>query len=331
MPEVSVILPAYHAEQTIHAAVRSILGQTFSDLELIVVDDGSTDRTVDVLRGIDDRRLNLVTSPHQGVVAASNRAMEMARGSLIARMDADDVAHPQRLAKQRDYILAHQLDAVGCQVRIVDRLGQPCESMRRYERWINEETLTGESIAAFRFVELPLVNPTILARRRYFELGFRDTDQPEDYDLMLRAAADGMRFGKVPEVLFDWIDHPGRSTRTDARYSEDAFAKCRRKHLSAGPLREVAQVDLWGVGQTGKPWLRWLQSQGVTVRQGYEVNIRKVGLKIHGVPIVHADTLVPADGTPLIIAVGAESARRVILPQLASQGYVAGRDAWFVA
>ena len=65
--------------------------------------------------------------------------------------------------------------------------------MRRYERWINEETVDGEQISALRFVEFPLVNPTILARRSYFELGFCDSDFPEDYDLMLRAAAHGAR------------------------------------------------------------------------------------------------------------------------------------------
>jgi hypothetical protein len=203
--------------------------------------------------------------------------------------------------------------------------------MRRYERWINVETLKSEQIAALRFVELPLVNPTILARRCYFELGCRDCDLPEDYDLMLRASAAGMRFGKVPEVLFDWSDGPGRLTRTDPRYSAEAFMRCRRMHLLAGPLHGVGAVDLWGVGKTGKPWLRWLQAEGIAVRRAYEVSVRKVGVRIHGVPVAHPDEMPTADGTPLVIAVGAEGARELILPHIASRGYAAGRDAWFVA
>ncbi len=203
--------------------------------------------------------------------------------------------------------------------------------MRRYERWINEDTIDPQQLSALRFVELPLVNPTILARRSYFELGFRDNDLPEDYDLMLRAAAQGMRFGKVDEVLFDWTDHPDRLTRTDSRYSLDAFTRCRQLHLLTGPLHDVSHVDLWGIGQTGKPWLRWLQARSITVRRGYDVNRRRVNQRSHGVRIAHPTEMPAADGTPLVIAVGAEDARGMILPHILSRGYVSGGDAWFVA
>ena len=148
---------------------------------------------------------------------------------------------------------------------------------------------------------------------------------------MLRAAARGMRFGKATEVLLDWTDRPERLTRTDVHYSPEAFTRCRQLHLLAGPLDGVACVDLWGVGQTGKPWLRWLQAQNIFVRHGYDVNERKVNESIHGVRIIHPSEMPPADGTPLIIAVGAEHAHKVIAPQLLSRGYRLGSNAWFVA
>ena len=162
-------------------------------------------------------------------------------------------------------------------------------------------------------------------------MGFRDIDLPEDYDLMLRAAAHGMRFGKVNKVLFDWTDHPNRLTRTDSRYALEAFMRCRQLHLLAGPLRDVSHVDLWGVGQTGKPWLRWLQARNIAVRRGYDIDERKLNERIHGVRIAHPTDVPAADGTPLVIAVGAEDARKLILPQIQSRGYVSGGDAWFVA
>ena len=126
-------------------------------------------------------------------------------------MDADDFAYPLRIEKQLQLLHEQNLDVVGCQVRIVNESCHVARSMQRYERWINEETIDAQQISALRFVEFPLVNPTILARRGYFEMGFRDSDLPEDYDLMLRATAQGMRFGKVDEVLFDWTDHPGQA------------------------------------------------------------------------------------------------------------------------
>ena len=314
MLEVSVVLPVFNGAATIARAVRSILDQTLREIELIVFDDGSTDDTVAVLREIRDPRLKLKHGVHSGVAAATNSATQLAAAPLIARMDADDFAYPSRLEKQLQLLHQQNLDVVGCQVRILNAANQIAPSMRRYERWINEETSDHGQISALRFVELPLVNPTILARRGYFEMGFRDNDLPEDYDLMLRAAAHGMRFGKVDEVLFDWMDGPCRLTRSDSRYAHDAFMRCRRLHLLAGPLHGVEQVDLWGLGQTGKPWLRWLQAQKIAVRRGYDINDRKVNTKIHGVQIAHPSEMPRADGTPLVVAVGAESARQTILP-----------------
>lgn len=330
-PEVSVVLPVFNGARTIGRAVDSILNQTLRTLELIVINDGSTDETVSVLRRVRDPRLRWVSRAHCGIVETANAATELAAAPLIARMDADDYAYPRRLETQFRLLQERDLDVVGCRVRILNESGLEVPSMRRYQRWINEETADGSQIAALRFIEFPLVNPTILAKRRYFELGFCDGDFPEDYDLMLRAAARGMRFGKVGEVLLDWTDHPARLTRSDSRYADEAFMRCRRSHLLAGPLRNAATVDLWGVGQTGKPWLRWLQSKNVVVRRGYDINMRKRNQEIHGVPIRHPGEMPEADGTPLIIAVGADGARELILPQINARGYVSGSDAWFVA
>ncbi len=331
MPKVSVVLPVYNAADTVARAICSILDQTLRDIELIVVDDGSTDETVAIIQQFGDRRLRLVSCAHRGVTAAANSGTELAVAPIIARMDADDFAYPLRLERQLQLLNEQNLDAVGCQVRIVNELRDDSPSMGRYVRWINEETVEVERISALRFVELPLVNPTILARRSYWELGFRSNDLPEDYDLMLRAAAQGMRFGKVHEVLFDWSDHPDRLTRVDSRYSMEAFMRCRQLHLRAGPLRDVRCVDVWGIGETGKPWLRWLQAENIAVRHGYDVNERKINETIHGVQIAGPEEMPNADGTPLVIAVGAEGARSLIIPHIVSRGYVLGGDAWFVA
>lgn len=330
MPAVSVVVPVFNAADTIVRALRSILDQSFRDLEVIVVDDGSRDESVSLVRRLPDARLRSVQIPHQGVAFAANLGTKLAEAPVIARMDADDVAYPQKLEKQLQLLQDNDLDVVGSKVRITSDTNGNCDSMRRYERWINEETMDDEQIRALRFVEFPLVNPTIMARRTYFELQFSDNSFPEDYDLMLRAAAQGARFGKVDEVLFDWTDHPGRLTRVDSRYSLAAFMSCRRRHLLDGPLLNVSEVDVWGVGQTGKPWIRWLQANRINVRRAFDVNRRKVNTTIHGVAVAHPSELPQADGTPLIIAVGAEDARQVILPQVVSRGYKSGGDAWFV-
>lgn len=330
-PEVSVVLPVWNAESTIERAVRSIVSQSLENIELIVIDDGSTDHTPAILNQIVDDQIRVVRTDHQGVASAANVGTQFASAPLIARMDADDVAHPDRLARQLSWLRTQNLDVVGTRVEIAGADGRLTDGMRRYLRWINEETATTDQIHALRFVELPLVNPSILARREYFELSFADNDFPEDYDLMLRAAEAGMKFGKTESVLLTWTDSPDRLTRTHARYTSTAFMSCRRFHLREGPLSRTTEVNLWGAGQTGKPWLRWLQSEHITVRSVIDISERKQGQLIHGVPVIAPEQLPEPDGTPMIVAVGADGARQLITDFVTSRGYRVGTDVWFVA
>lgn len=331
MATVSIILPVYNAESTVTRAIHSILQQSFQDLELLVINDGSTDQTFAAISKIRDPRLKPVSIEHVGVAAASNTGLELSTGEFVGRMDADDVAHPDKLARQLELLKQDAADCVGCQVRILDLNQQPVESMRRYADWINRETIDVTSLMALRFVELPLVNPTILARRSYFELGYRDNDFPEDYDLFLRGAAAGFRFAKIDQVLFDWYDLTARLTRTHPRYRSESFQRCREHHLLSGPLSGISQVDLWGAGQAGKPWYQWLIQQGITVRHWLDISPRKIGQQIYRHEIQSIEELPPATDVPLIIAVGREGARDLIHPFIEARGYVAGDSAWFVS
>ena len=331
MPKISVILPAYNAGKTIKAAITSILSQTLDDFELLVVDDGSTDDTSRIAQQFDDPRIRLIPSPHLGVASAANIGTEQARGKYIARMDSDDYAYPHRLESQLALLKRQSLDVVGAQVHIRNSDGTPTETLQRYQGWINSETLSSAQIQALRFVEFPLVNPTILARREYFELGFHNDELPEDYDLFLRAAEAGMTFGKVPEVLLDWNDSGSRLTRKDVRYSDDAFMACRRRYLLRGPLSNSDCVDVAGGGKTGKPWVRWLQANGFSVRHIYDVNPRKIGTTIHDTPVLSPLQMSRADEVPLLIAVGAAGARETVLNHVEQYGYMSGENAWCVA
>tara|TARA_Y100001934_G_scaffold8673_1_gene11772 strand:+ start:16116 stop:17033 length:918 start_codon:yes stop_codon:yes gene_type:complete len=300
------------------------------DVECIVVDDGSTDDTAAKVASLQDKRIRLVRQEHAGVAAAANRATREARHPLIARMDADDFSHPNRLADQRQMLLEARLDVAGGAVRIVDEEGVSAQRMARYERWLNSLT-THEAMFANRFVESPVVNPTALARREVFELGYREGPFPEDYDLWLRAFQTGCQFGKLDTPVLDWTDGSSRLTRTSDRYTFEAFDRSRREHLLAGPLQGQPKVNLWGAGQTGKPWLRWLLTTTHAVDFVIDVAPGKIGKKIQDTAVISPDELPPSNGVPLLIAVGAEGARELIEPVLLERGYRIGGDAWFVA
>src|ERR1700726_1508117 len=108
-PTISVLMPVYNAERYVAEAVESILSQTFADFEFIIIDDGSKDRSLAILEeyAARDPRIRLVSRPNTGIVKALNQGLALASGELVARMDADDIAMPERLAKQRDYLADH--------------------------------------------------------------------------------------------------------------------------------------------------------------------------------------------------------------------------------
>ena len=140
-------------------------------------------------------------------------------------MDADDVAHPERLQVQLEELERDpKLDVVSCRVAHFSDNGPVGRGFQLYEEWLNA-LVCHEDILRERFVESPLPHPTVMARKRVLLAagGYRDRGWPEDYDLWLRLAERGCRFGKVPRVLLHWRDHGDRLTRNDSRYAVERF------------------------------------------------------------------------------------------------------------
>ena len=221
-----------------------------------------------------------------GIVAALQLGLADSRGPYIARMDADDVSHPERLAAQLD-LLERAPDLAGCGtgVRLV-----PASAVTpyaaEYAAWLNAMT-DWRTVAANIFVECPLAHPTFMFRRSVLTDigGYRDRGWPEDYDLLLRLWRRGHRFASVPRVLLDWGSHPGRLSRNHPAYSLAAFRACRVHHLRRSLLARREGVVVWGAGPTGKRLALEFQRQGVRVAGFVEVDPRKIGQVIHGVPV----------------------------------------------
>jgi glycosyltransferase involved in cell wall biosynthesis len=338
MSVVSVLLPCHNAADTLPEALDSLANQTLPAFELIAVDDGSTDATPDILgaAAARDRRVQVISQPHKGIIAALNVGLEACSGNYIVRMDADDRSHPDRLARQVAYLEDHPETAVvGCRVR-----GYPIDAVRQgflfYIDWQNS-LLTNDDIRREIFVESPLAHPSVAFRREWVQQvgGYQDHGWAEDYDLWLRLYLEGAGFAKLREVLLDWRERPERLTRLDSRYSLENFLRAKAHYLVRGPLRSREAVILWGAGMIGRRLSKHLRRQGAPLVAFLDIDPKKIGRTLHGLPILPPDDLPdlwkrhPAPA--VLAAVGARGARQLIRSRLNQSGLTEGKDWWSVA
>ncbi len=349
-PEVSVLLPVRDGARWLDEAMASLQAQTFGDFEIIVVDDGSRDATPTILSDWADRdaRVRVVSTPPRGIVPALETARERARAPYLARMDADDRAHPERLERQLakmragsepyagrsgvgDLGAGGSLVGCGCGVRYVPE-SDVAGGAQRYQTWINS-IVTPDDIDRAMFVECPLAHPTFFLNAAAVESvgGYRDEGWPEDYDLILRLWEAGGRFAKVPDVLLDWRERPDRLSRTDDRYSPAAFRRCKVHYLDRSLLMDHDGVVLWGAGPVGKAFSRELQARGHRVRAFAEVDPRKIGQHIHGAPVLDTTAALGMTRALHLTSVGQPGVREHLGALLSGAGLVSGRDFVHVA
>lgn len=328
-------MPVRDVAATVREAVDSILGQGFEDLELIVVDDGSTDGTCDrVLSRVVDDRLHLVElgSP-QGIVEALNRGLAVARAPLLARMDGDDRCSPDRIGLQVDFLDGHpDVDVCDSRVEIFRDDGPPGGGYLAYQGWLDSIEDHADFVREF-LVENPVVHPASMSRTALLQRvrGYREGPFPEDYDLWLRCLRAGARFHKLPQRLVGWRDHGERATRTDQRYARKAFFPLKWVHAEAAVLRPGQTVAVWGAGPSARPWLRALKQGGYDLCAVFDIDPVKVGRTRQGVEIVHPDEVEGVSFDIMLVAVGARGAREHIRAHLAPTRLREGRDFLFVA
>jgi len=329
------LLPVRNAQATLPECLASLAEQTLADHEVVAVDDGSQDASRSILEQAArrDPRLRLLDNQGRGLVAALNTGLARARAPLLARMDADDVAHPERLALQAErFALEPALTVLGCAVEVLGDPGHANAGMRAYVAWQNG-LLDHSAIVRDLWVESPLVHPSVMLRVAALKAlgGYREFDGPEDYELWLRGRAAGWRFAKRAETLLSWRDAAGRLTRVDPRYSPDRFRAVKLAGLARGPLRGGRQAVLWGSGRIGKAWSRSLGAAGHGVAAFVDVDPARIGRRLHGAPIVDVAGAGAFRGPLHLAAVGQLGARERIRQAARELGLVEGRDLVAVA
>ncbi len=208
---VSVLLPVYNGAAYLKEAVESILRQTYKNFEIILINDGSTDESADIIQSIKDFRIRYYEQQNQGLAATLNRAISLAQGQYLARQDQDDVSLPYRFEKQVAYLESHsKCGMVGTWAEImVDR-----QRTRRAHRFSADNVLLKFEL----LFDNPFVHSSVMLRKEVFEqVGLYSTDKnrqpPEDYELWSRVSRE-FEVANIPEILHIYREIPTSMSRS---------------------------------------------------------------------------------------------------------------------
>ena len=223
-PLISVAMPIYNGEKYLAEAIDSILAQTFEDFELIMIDDGSTDSSLNLLQEYQkkDSRIRLITRENRNVAATLNEIIFLARGKWIARMDQDDIALPQRLERQLEWLERTGADITGSWVRRFGTSDQRIVKLRQTDEAIKMEMLFCS----------PFAHPSVMVRTNMIKKLLYDETrwEAEDYDLWVRAAEAGWKMTNIPEVLLCYRVHPEQISAKKANRQQQLTLQIQRKY-----------------------------------------------------------------------------------------------------
>jgi len=286
-PTVSVILTVFNGEQFLPLAIESILGQTFQDFELIIVDDGSTDSSATQLRGINDARVRVIRNPaNQGQPAALKIGINAAIGGFCALHEQDDISLPARLERQGAYLGSHPgVGMVGSAVEDIDASGKVLKTAKMPEDFI--------AIRWMGLLECPMRQPTLCGRTELMQqhICSAESSYYHDWDFIMRVARESEVYN-LPETLVQYRRHSTNTSKLYKAQFDEIGIDIALREIRAGfpdfPISrdEVANMRwvLFGAGQRAGKSLamtRRVLSQYRELQQAFQNKYQRIALP-HG-------------------------------------------------
>ena len=209
-PEISVLMPVFNGDQFLNKSIKSVLNQTFNNFEYIIINDGSTDGSLKIIKSYEDSRIKIINfSKNMGIAAALNNGLKAAKGYYIARQDQDDISHPERFMLQIEYLKNNDVDLVDTNFIFIDENDKYLQDYEK--RYFNPD----ETLSHLFFYEM--VHASIMCKRLLFtkdNIQYRKRPT-EDYDLFIRLAKAGMRAGRLDQKLIKQRRHPNSMCGSD--------------------------------------------------------------------------------------------------------------------
>lgn len=291
---ISIITTTYNEEKYISTAIESILKQTYTNFELIIVDDGSTDNTVTIIESFKDNRVKLFKLPfNQGVGKAHAFAIEKANGQYIAIADADDIHLEARIEKQLEFLKSHpEIGVVDCKVQYFAEndsieASERFKYVQKYRQNHVDRVVTPEDYERTLNWYCSVIHSASMFSKdllKYFTYG--NLTIGEDYEIFYNLNKMGIKFAKVPEILVHVRVASNSTTIAKQRQLIENYLSIKKEDL----LRLVHSTNkfyIWGTGQGGIDTAQILKEQGLIVEGFLDNNLNKVGLVLEGLPIVN--------------------------------------------
>lgn len=204
-PKITVIMSVFNGSKFLAESIQSILDQTFKEFEFIIINDGSTDNSLDIIRSFEsaDSRIKVISKLNEGLAKSLNTAISISKGEYIARMDADDISYKNRLEKQYEFMQKNKsIDLCGCSMDIIDELGNV--TSEKIQASNNHEILKK------RFFQSPILHITFFGKKLFFlkNNGYREEFKyAQDYDLVMRGIDAGAKICNIKHKLVQYRDY----------------------------------------------------------------------------------------------------------------------------
>ena len=313
-PQVSILVPFKNTAPFLPECVDSMINQTFSQWELIAVNDGSTDESLKIMMDFSkkDSRIKVVNNKGAGIIQALRTAYELSTGRFITRMDSDDIMAHERLQHMTSSLLEHGEGhlAIG-QVNYFSSRGLS-DGYKRYEIWLNNLTSKGKNFSEI-YKECVIPSPCWMAYRKDLSKcgAFEPDRYPEDYDLAFRFYEKGLTCIPCNKVLLHWRDYDTRTSRTSENYVQNYFLDIKLHYFLKLEWNANRPLALWGAGNKGKSIAKLLIESDVHFHWICD-NLKKIGKEIYGKELYHFDKLIVLDNPQTIVTVANEEAQQDI-------------------
>lgn len=323
---ISLITPFKNAARFLEECIASVLKQDFTDWEWILVDDGSSDTSKEIVLSTNDPRIQLVSNEGIGILPALQTAQKYISGDFVTRMDADDIMPPKKLSTLLDCLKQHGKGYVATGKVKYFGVEPVSAGYLEYEEWLNER-IEKQDHYRHLYRECVVASPNWMMFREDFENtgGYNKLNYPEDYDQVFSWEKAGLNFACTTTLTHLWREHPKRTSRNSSNYQQEAFFQLKTKYFLEKYRNK--SIQLVGAKRKGKLTASILQKNNVQF-EWYEDSPNMIGQNINGMCINHLSKL--KQNGAVIISVYPTVQEQIKLERfLKGHNYEIGKNAWY--